>query len=65
MPELGGFERLVRRNDDAVPLVVIGGDIAVERGRPVAGLGQTRFGRVLRRQVPGALPTSTEAAPAL
>jgi len=58
MPALGGFERLVRRNDAAVPLVLIGGAVAVEAGQPVAALGSTRLGRVLRRRevTPVAVP---------
>jgi N-acyl-D-aspartate/D-glutamate deacylase len=66
MPELGGFERLVRRNDAAVPLVLIGGAVAVESGRPTAALGTTRLGRVLRRREPTtAAPGSMREAAAL
>lgn len=62
MPELGGFERLVRRNDDAVTLVVVGGQVAVEGGQPRPILGQQKLGRVLRRQAassPGPEATAT------
>lgn len=48
LPQLG-LSRLVRRNDDAVRAVVIGGRVAAESGKPAPELGQTRgFGRVLR-----------------
>jgi N-acyl-D-aspartate/D-glutamate deacylase len=47
--ELDGFERLVRRNDDAVTLVLVGGERAVEGGKPTAELGKKRLGSVLRR----------------
>ncbi len=50
MPELGGFERLVRRNAAAVPLVLIAGRRAVVAGVPTTALGQERMGRVLRRR---------------
>ena len=49
--EMRGFEglkRLVRRNDAAVPLVMIGGRVAVREGVPVAALGSEKMGRVLR-----------------
>jgi N-acyl-D-aspartate/D-glutamate deacylase len=46
--ELGGFRRLVRRNDAAVPAVVVGGRLAVQRGAAAPGLGRERgFGRFL------------------
>lgn len=48
IPELGGFPRLVRRNDAAVPAVVIGGRVAVTEGTAAPGLGRERgFGRFL------------------
>ena len=44
-----GLKRLVRRNDDAVPAVLIGGRVAARRGTKVPELGRTRgFGQVLR-----------------
>lgn len=50
LPEFDGLRRLVRRNDAAVPAVVINGRIAAERGRKAAALGSERgFGSVLRR----------------
>jgi N-acyl-D-aspartate/D-glutamate deacylase len=48
MPELGGFVRMVRRNDDAVPAVVVGGRLAAARGALRPGVGvEARFGRFL------------------
>ena len=40
--ELGGFSRLVRRNDAAVPAVVIGGRLAWRDGAAAPGLGRER-----------------------
>jgi N-acyl-D-aspartate/D-glutamate deacylase len=67
MPDLGGFARLVRRNDDAVRPVLIAGAVAVESGRPTPALGTTRLGRVLRRResTTTAAPGSTTQAAAL
>ena len=49
MPLLGGLQRLVRRNDDAVPAVVIGGRVASRSGVASPALGVERgFGSVLR-----------------
>ena len=49
MPGFGGLKRLVRRSDDAVPLVVINGKTAWEKGALSADLGKTPgFGRVLK-----------------
>lgn len=46
---LGGYVRLVRRNDRAVDAVLISGRLAVERGQPGPALGRERgFGTVLR-----------------
>lgn len=42
MPELGDLRRMVRRNDAAVPAVIVGGRIAVEHGAP-ADVGHGRF----------------------
>src|SRR5262249_17930559 len=45
----GAFARLVRRNDQAVKAVVVGGRLAVRDGTPVAALGREKgFGRLLR-----------------
>jgi N-acyl-D-aspartate/D-glutamate deacylase len=49
MPELGGFERLVRRNDRAVTAVMVGGQKVVHLGEPMGVVGRERCGRVLRR----------------
>ena len=44
-----GMHRLVRRNDDAVDTVLIGGRVAWRHGRLTEGLGAERgFGQVLR-----------------
>lgn len=43
-----GLRRLVRRNDDAVRAVFIGGRLAVRDGQPLDALGKVAFGRVLR-----------------
>ncbi len=56
------FRRLVRRNDDAVPAVFIGGIRAVESGCPVAALGRVPMGRLLRAST---TTTTTKPAPAL
>jgi N-acyl-D-aspartate/D-glutamate deacylase len=47
MPELGGFRRMVRRNDATVPAVVVGGRVAVRAGVPSPDLGRGRYGRFL------------------
>ena len=49
MPGMGGLRRLVRRNDEAVPAVVVAGRVAARAGVASPGLGVERgFGRVLR-----------------
>ncbi|MBV70949.1 MAG: N-acyl-D-glutamate amidohydrolase [Myxococcales bacterium] len=49
MPGFSGLKRLVRRSDDAVPLVVINGKTAWEKGALSADLGKKPgFGRVLK-----------------
>jgi len=40
MPAFGGFTRLVRRNPDAVPQVLINGRLVAERGRLLPGVGE-------------------------
>ena len=48
MPEFGGFVRMVRRNDAAVPAVVVNGRLAVRDGVPLAAVGRERgYGRFL------------------
>jgi N-acyl-D-aspartate/D-glutamate deacylase len=45
----GGFSRMVRRNDAAVPLVLVNGRVAVRDGAPAPEVGVERgFGRFLR-----------------
>jgi N-acyl-D-aspartate/D-glutamate deacylase len=47
--EFGGYERMVRRNDAAVPLVMVNGRPAVRAGQVLAEVGRERgFGRFLR-----------------
>lgn len=53
IPELGGYQRLVRRNPDAVPAVLVGGTPVVERGEVLPEVGRTvGSGRFLRAAVP-------------
>lgn len=62
MPGMGGLRRLVRRNDAAVRAVVVGGRVAARCGQPAPGLGQERWGQVLRAGRPGAdVPASAPA----
>ncbi len=61
MPELGGFERLVRRNDDAVSLVLVAGEVAVQGGCPTPAVGTVKLGGVLRRGVDAAVPAGADA----
>ncbi len=52
---MAGFDelkRLVRRNEKAVQLVVIGGRIAVRDGKPESALGTTKLGTLLRASLP-------------
>ena len=45
----GGFARMVNRNPETVPAVLINGRLAVHKGQPVPELGQSRdFGQLLR-----------------
>jgi N-acyl-D-aspartate/D-glutamate deacylase len=53
------FRRLVRRNDDAVPAVFIGGVRAVTDGRPAPALGRDKLGRLLRASTTA--PNSTNS----
>ena len=55
LPGFGGLRRLVRRNDDAIEAVLIGGRLAVEREVSSSGatldvsrLGTAKMGTVLR-----------------
>jgi N-acyl-D-aspartate/D-glutamate deacylase len=49
MPELPSFKRLVRRNDNAVPLVMINGNIAWQNGKKATDLGRSQqFGQLIR-----------------
>jgi N-acyl-D-aspartate/D-glutamate deacylase len=47
-----GLRRLVRRNDDAVRAVLVGGRLAVRDGEPLDVLGRERLGAVLRAGEP-------------
>lgn len=53
IPEFGGFVRMVRRNDAAVPLVVVGGTIAWRDGEAAPALGNERLGAFLPYQGKG------------
>ncbi|MCA9668504.1 MAG: amidohydrolase family protein [Myxococcales bacterium] len=46
--EYRGLRRLVRRNDEAVEAVIVGGRVAARRGVPSDDLGQRPYGQVLR-----------------
>ena len=48
MERFKGHERLVRRNDDAVPYVVVGGSIAFEAGQFAPYVGKKRLGEFLK-----------------
>lgn len=49
VPEFAGLSRLVRRNDHAVDVVLVGGRVATTRGVADPELGRSRdFGKVLR-----------------
>jgi len=48
MPGLPDYLRIVRRNDKAVPYVFINGELAWERGKATAALGNQKLGNVLR-----------------
>ena len=51
MPGFDGLHRLVRRSDEAVPVVIINGRIAMRHGERAADFGEsTTFGKVLRAQ---------------
>ena len=46
-----GHEQLVNRSDGVVPLVLIGGKVAWQRGAPSDDLGRARMGRLLTAHV--------------
>lgn len=49
LADFGNLSRLVRRNDDAVRAVLIGGSVASSRGQASEDLGEERrYGQVLR-----------------
>jgi N-acyl-D-aspartate/D-glutamate deacylase len=49
IPELGDYVRLVRRNPEAVPLVMVNGQIVAERGQVLPEIGKSQgAGRFLR-----------------
>jgi N-acyl-D-aspartate/D-glutamate deacylase len=52
MAGFGELKRLVRRNERAVQLVVIGGRIAVRDGEPSERLGREKLGKLLRASLP-------------
>jgi N-acyl-D-aspartate/D-glutamate deacylase len=57
-----GLRRLVRRNDDAVRAVFVGGRLAVRDGRPLEVLGRQRLGAVLRAGEPAEAPVAFDRA---
>jgi N-acyl-D-aspartate/D-glutamate deacylase len=59
-----GLRRLVRRNDAAVPLVVVGGRVAWRDGAAADDLGARPFGRVLRAGAPSRARVAEDVAPA-
>jgi len=66
MPDFGGLQRMVRRNDAAIPAVVVGGRVAVRNGLPVEEVGRIgAFGRFLPAGEEARAPrrTRAEAAP--
>jgi N-acyl-D-aspartate/D-glutamate deacylase len=59
IPELGGYVRLVRRNPNAVPAVMVNGTLVAEDGEVLPDIGKTRGpGRFLRASASGATPRS-------
>jgi N-acyl-D-aspartate/D-glutamate deacylase len=56
-----GLSRMVNRNDEAVPLVVVGGTVVWRDGAPAAELGRERTGRFLRAGEPARHPIGTPA----
>ena len=48
MPGLPDYQRIVRRNDKAVPYVFINGQLAWEKGKKTDVLGSKKLGKVLR-----------------
>jgi N-acyl-D-aspartate/D-glutamate deacylase len=64
-PGFDGLNRLVRRNDDAVPYVLIGGRVACRNGVADPALGREKYGDVLRVGVAAAAaPRHRHASPA-
>ena len=67
IPELGNYVRLVRRNPDAVPAVMVNGALVAEHGEVLPDVGKTKGpGRFLRtttaRQARRSAPPLLEAA---
>jgi N-acyl-D-aspartate/D-glutamate deacylase len=54
MDGFGELKRLVRRNDKAVQLVLIGGRVAIKDGAPATDLGTRKLGTLLRAALPRA-----------
>jgi N-acyl-D-aspartate/D-glutamate deacylase len=62
IPELGNYVRLVRRNPDAVPAVIVNGTLVAEAGEVLPEIGRTvRAGRFLRATAAGAAERITAA----
>ena len=67
IPELGDYVRLVRRNPDAVPAVMVNGVIVAKRGEVVPEIGHTKGAGKFLRASSGNAPTAvpSPAAPLL
>lgn len=59
----GGLRRMVNRNDAAVPLVMVGGQVVVRDGEPTEIVGRQRTGSFLRVGQPTAAPAAPAPAP--
>ena len=64
IPELGDYVRLVRRNPDAVPAVMVNGILVATNGEVLAEIGHTKgagkFLRASSRNAPASIPASAE-----
>jgi N-acyl-D-aspartate/D-glutamate deacylase len=66
IPELGDYVRLVRRNPDAVPAVLVNGVLVAEQGEVLPEIGKTRGAGQFLRATSSNAPTALEpAAPPL
>ena len=58
----GGLRRMVNRNDAAVPLVMVAGQVVVRDGRPTELVGTQRTGSFLRVGQRSSIPVSAAAS---